>query len=80
MTAALTGFYIFRLIFGVFLGSYRGGEIAGHGAHGATNVRSGSSRNPLAQVHEVGPVMLVPMLILGLLSIVGGVYGLPGND
>ena len=35
LTAALTGFYIFRLIFGVFLGSYRGGEIAGHGAHGA---------------------------------------------
>jgi NADH-quinone oxidoreductase subunit L len=80
VTAALTGFYIFRLIFGVFLGSYRGGEIAGHGAHGATNGRGGSSRSPLAQVHEVGPVMLAPMLILGLLSIVGGIYGLPGND
>ena len=24
--------------------------------------------------------MLMPMLILGLLSIVGGVYGLPGQD
>jgi NADH-quinone oxidoreductase subunit L len=80
VTAALTGFYIFRLIFGVFLGSYRGGEIAGHGAHGTANSRGGSSRSPLAQVHEVGPVMLAPMLILGLLSIIGGIYGLPGND
>ncbi len=76
VTAALTGFYIFRLIFGVFLGSYRGGVIAGHGA---INGRGGA-RDPLARVHEVGPVMLVPMLILGLLSIVGGLYGLPGQD
>jgi NADH-quinone oxidoreductase subunit L len=78
VTAALTGFYIFRLIFGVFLGSYRGGEIAGHGPSAAGG--RGGSRDPLAQVHEAGPVMLVPMLILGVLSLVGGFYGLPGAD
>jgi NADH-quinone oxidoreductase subunit L len=80
VTAGLTGFYIFRLIFGVFLGTYRGGEIAAHRTHGATNGRGNSSRDPLARVHEVGAVMMVPMLILGLLSIIGGVYGLPGTD
>jgi NADH-quinone oxidoreductase subunit L len=58
VTAALTGFYIFRLIFTVFLGQYRG-------------------TRPLADVHESGAVMLVPMTILAILATVGGLYGLP---
>ena len=58
VTAALTGFYIFRLIFTVFLGEYRG-------------------THPLADVHESGAVMLVPMTILAILATVGGLYGLP---
>jgi NADH-quinone oxidoreductase subunit L len=85
VTALLTGFYTFRLIFGVFLGQYRGGEIgAGHGGQGTeTGERRGaaaSGRDPLARVHEVGPAMLVPMLVLGILSLVGGFYGVPGHN
>jgi NADH-quinone oxidoreductase subunit L len=69
LTAGLTGFYIFRLIFAVFSGEYRGGTGAEAGSAG--------DRVPLASVHEVGLAMLAPMAILALLSVVGGFYGLP---
>jgi NADH-quinone oxidoreductase subunit L len=78
-TAILTGFYIFRLIFGVFLGTYRGEPIAAHGAHGAHGA-AGDARDPLRNVREVGATMMVPMIILGILSVIGGFYGTPWND
>jgi NADH-quinone oxidoreductase subunit L len=59
ITAGLTGFYIFRLIFVTFLGDYRGT------APGAAHIHDSS-------IHESPPVMIVPMLILAVLSIVGG--------
>ena len=71
LVALLTGFYTFRLIFSVFLGSYRGGEIAeAHAGHaGDAELRpatarrgNGRTRDPLARVHEVGAAMLVPMV------------------
>ncbi len=81
LVAGLTGLYTFRLFFTVFHGSYRGGEIAAaHGAAAAhTNGNGGRSgrRDPLANVHDVGLAMGVPMMILALLSIVGGLYGTP---
>ncbi len=67
LTAGLTGFYTFRLIFTIFLGEYRG----------APTREPVARRDTLAAVHEVGPAMLVPMAILALLSTVGGFYGLP---
>jgi NADH-quinone oxidoreductase subunit L len=67
LTAGLTGFYIFRLIFTVFSGEYRGDAGAG----------SATGHDPLAGVHEAPMVMLVPMAILALLATVGGFYGLP---
>ena len=73
VTAGLTGFYIFRLIFVVFFGGYRGGPVAAHGGHRA----GGNSRDPLANVHEPGLAMLAPMVILAALSVVGGFYGTP---
>ena len=76
VTAILTGFYIFRLIFGVFLGTYRGEPVAAHGAHGAAD----DARDPLRNVREVGTTMMVPMVILGILSVIGGFYGTPWND
>ncbi|HEX5440260.1 MAG TPA: NADH-quinone oxidoreductase subunit L, partial [Ktedonobacterales bacterium] len=106
LTAVLTGFYIFRLIFGVFLGQYRGGPIAAHGAHGAHDALTDeeaepgspaigeaptaataamesaprTTGDPLAHVHEVGPAMMIPMMILGALSVIGGFYGTPWGD
>jgi NADH-quinone oxidoreductase subunit L len=82
-TAILTGFYIFRLIFGVFFGTYRGGEIAAHGAHGAHETTPAGKRgasDPLRNVREVGAAMMVPMVILAILSVIGGAYGTPWGD
>jgi NADH-quinone oxidoreductase subunit L len=78
-TAILTGFYIFRLIFGVFLGTYRGEPIAAHGGHGSHSA-AGDARDPLRNVREVGATMMVPMVVLGILSVIGGFYGTPWND
>ncbi|HET8908653.1 MAG TPA: NADH-quinone oxidoreductase subunit L [Ktedonobacterales bacterium] len=76
VTAVLTGFYIFRMIFGVFFGRYRGPEIVAHGASGARR----GGRDPLANVHEAGASMMVPMIILAILSVIGGFYGTPWGD
>jgi NADH-quinone oxidoreductase subunit L len=80
LTATLTGFYIFRLLWLVFGGTYRGGAIAAHGHSDAAVEDHSATGEPLASVHEPGPSMLVPMVILAILSLVGGLYGLPWND
>jgi NADH-quinone oxidoreductase subunit L len=83
LTAGLTGFYTFRLILGIFWGEYRGGEIASaHGAEAAVSRPSaagnGKTRHdPLARVREGSRAMSVPMLVLLVLSVIGGAYGLP---
>ncbi|MFZ0887562.1 MAG: NADH-quinone oxidoreductase subunit L [Candidatus Binataceae bacterium] len=59
LTAALTGFYMFRLIFMTF--------------HGEPRLEP----ERLEHVHESPPVMTVPLVILALLSIVGGWVALP---
>jgi NADH-quinone oxidoreductase subunit L len=78
VTAFLTSFYMFRLWFLTFFGEYRGdadgtaGE-HGHSAHGADR------RHPHAGIHESPPVMLAPLVILAILSVVGGYVGVPGS-
>lgn len=77
VTAGLTGFYIFRLIFVTFFGSYRGEALAGHGAgHGA---HATNGRDPLAGLHRPGLAMMAPMYALGALSLLGGALDLPGS-
>jgi NADH-quinone oxidoreductase subunit L len=87
ITAIFTGFYIFRLIFLVFFGEYRGGDIpAGHGGHEtATHHTAGAvarpaGGDPLAGLHPIGATMLVPMGILAGLTVIGGAVGTPFND
>jgi NADH-quinone oxidoreductase subunit L len=82
LTAALTGFYIIRLICVTFLGAYRGGPVAaGHGAHagerGAPDERAGGQ---LVGLHAIGWTMGAPMAVLALLALAGGFVGLPGRD
>ncbi len=85
VTAVFTGFYIFRLIYLVFGGTYRGAEIsAGHGGHetaahhtAGTGHSAGATRDPLAGLHSVGTVMLVPMGILAVLAVIGGFINTP---
>ncbi len=76
LTVGLTAFYMFRLFFGIFFGSYRGGTAVAQqddeedetGGHHAGNVR-------YSDIHEVGPIMSVPLIILAVLSVIGGFVG-----
>lgn len=66
--AALTTFYMFRLVFVAFYGAARGGD-----AHVA---EPGSHATGASQPHESPGVMIWPLRILAILSIVGGVIGI----
>jgi NADH-quinone oxidoreductase subunit L len=59
LTAGLTAFYMFRLIFLTFFGQSRISEEARH------------------HLHESPSSMTVPLIVLGILSIIGGFIGLP---
>jgi len=59
LTAGLTSFYMFRLLFLTFFGASR------------------LSPERAAQVHESPRAMTLPLMILALLSVVGGWVGLP---
>lgn len=59
ITAALTAFYMFRLLFVTFGGSFRGTEEQRH------------------HLHESPFAMTLPLIVLAVLSIVGGFVGVP---
>jgi NADH-quinone oxidoreductase subunit L len=59
LTAGLTAFYMFRLLFITFNGSFRGTEEQRH------------------HVHESPVAMTLPLIILAILSIIGGFVGVP---
>src|SRR5579871_2595673 len=73
ITAFITSFYMFRLLFMTFFGDYHGAQVDshGHGTHGHGDHGHG-------EPHESPAVMLVPLMILALLSVVGGLVGI-GN-
>jgi NADH-quinone oxidoreductase subunit L len=58
-TAMLTAFYMFRLLFISFTGSFRGTEEQKH------------------HLHESPAAMTLPLIILAVLSIIGGFIGIP---
>jgi NADH-quinone oxidoreductase subunit L len=59
ITAALTAFYMFRLLFITFNGAFRGTEEQRH------------------HVHESPMAMTIPLIVLAILSIIGGFVGVP---
>ncbi len=73
ITAFITSFYMFRLMYMTFAGDYRGREehelVVAGGSHG---------HNGHGVPHESPMVMLVPLMILAVLSLVGGLVGI-GN-
>jgi len=73
VTAFITSFYMFRLLFMTFAGEYRGAptETPGHDTHGHTHGHDGH-----ASPHESPMVMLVPLMILAVLSLLGGLVGI----
>ena len=91
LTAGLTSFYMFRLWFMTFfgelkLGSVDAGEEA-HAAHAPAQAAHGSASHSHGHaddqshghggVHESPWVMLAPLVILAVLSFVGGWVGVP---
>jgi NADH-quinone oxidoreductase subunit L len=59
--ALLTGFYMFRVVYMTFHGSFRGGE------------------ETERHLHEAPKSMTTPLIILGVLSALGGFLGFPGQ-
>jgi len=73
VTAFITSFYMFRLMYMTFGGDYRGAapqEARGHDAHGHNGHAHGHG-----EPHESPGVMLGPLVILAVLSVVGGFVG-----
>ena len=74
ITAFITSFYMFRLLFMTFFGDYHGAHVDehGHGSHGQGDHGHG-------EPHESPMVMLAPLMILALLSLIGGFVGYHNN-
>ncbi|HEY4959637.1 MAG TPA: NADH-quinone oxidoreductase subunit L [Terriglobales bacterium] len=72
IAAAMTSFYMFRLWFMTFFGEYRGAT-AGESQHGHDSHDAHAHGTP----HESPMVMILPLMILAVLSFVGGWVGIP---
>jgi NADH-quinone oxidoreductase subunit L len=59
LTAGLTAFYMFRLLFITFFGGFRGTEEQRH------------------HVHESPAAMTIPLIVLAILSVIGGFVNVP---
>src|SRR3989440_1141089 len=76
ITAGLTAFYMFRLVFGIFMGTYRGTGQASHSQD--EDVEEEPSRRTtesLSTIHEAPGIMTIPLIILAILSVIGGFVG-----
>jgi NADH-quinone oxidoreductase subunit L len=73
ITAFITSFYMFRLLYMTFFGDYHGAHVDNHGQASHTHGEHGHG-----EPHESPKVMLVPLMILAALSLVGGLVGI-GN-
>jgi NADH-quinone oxidoreductase subunit L len=75
ITAFITSFYMFRLLFMTFAGDYRAAHVDEHGhlSHG-----HGHNGHGNGEPHESPWVMLGPLVVLAILSVLGGLVGM-GN-
>src|SRR5262249_34640306 len=77
ITAFMTSFYMFRLLFMTFFGEYHG-DAHGHGAQAgeAPAPRGHGDGHAHGGIHESPWVMLGPLAVLAFLSVVGGWVGI----
>src|SRR5579885_1923650 len=78
LTAALTAFYMFRLVFGIFFGSYRGSGPRAHGHDDEELFEEEEHRGGhggFYAIYESPSIMTVPLIILAVLSVIGGLVG-----
>jgi NADH-quinone oxidoreductase subunit L len=73
VTAFITSFYMFRLLYMTFFGDYRGAQERERGSHG--HDRHSHDEHGHGEPHESPMVMLVPLMILAVLSLLGGFVG-----
>jgi NADH-quinone oxidoreductase subunit L len=71
ITALITSFYMFRLLFMTFWGDYEGIQVDDHG-----HAHSAHGDHGHGEPHESPMFMLVPLIILAVLSAVGGFVGI----
>jgi len=90
-TAGLTSFYMFRLWFMTFFGELRLGSVdigeeahsphapaqAQHTAASHSHGHADDQSHGHGSVHESPPVMIAPLVVLAILSVVGGYIGVP---
>jgi NADH-quinone oxidoreductase subunit L len=74
ITAFMTSFYMFRLLFMTFFNEYRGPAAVEH-TRPETQPHDHASGH--GEPHESPGVMVVPLVLLAVLSIVGGYVGVP---
>jgi NADH-quinone oxidoreductase subunit L len=73
ITAFITSFYMFRLLFMTFAGEYRGAQVD---SHGKVHSPHGHDATGHGEPHESPAVMLAPLMILAFLSVVGGLVAI----
>jgi NADH-quinone oxidoreductase subunit L len=79
LTAFMTSFYMFRQWFLTFFGEFRGTPAAaGHGAHHEHKGQEKHQHHGFA--HESPMIMVIPLVLLAILSIVGGIPGAGENS
>src|SRR5215469_9188626 len=77
ITAGLTAFYMFRLVFGIFFDGYRGTGPATH-AHGDDEEEEQHARSRgsgFYNIFEAPWIMTIPLIILAIPTVIGGFDG-----
>jgi NADH-quinone oxidoreductase subunit L len=77
-TAFLTSFYMFRQWFLTFFGNFRGTPAVVHGGH--HEHKGQEEHHHHGHAHESPMVMVLPLVVLAILSVIGGWIGTPGNN
>jgi NADH-quinone oxidoreductase subunit L len=72
VSAGFTAFYMFRQVFMVFFGEYRGGHAAGHGHGDAHGAHGGHAP------HESPSLMTLPLVVLAAGAMTVGFLNVPG--
>jgi NAD(P)H-quinone oxidoreductase subunit 5 len=87
ITAGLTAFYMFRLYFLTFEGSFRGNDaslkaslLAAAGKGGAADQGHGEGHHHAEHPHESGWQMASPLVVLAVPSVLIGLLGTPWNS
>lgn len=74
VTVGLTAFYMFRLFYGIFMGDYRGSASASDAGDDEEEESPHHTAGHFT-IHEAPAIMTVPLIILAVLSIIGGLVG-----